>query len=71
MKSDIRRTKSGKAYVYSDFTYVNTRWEKNLLRMVDVEARKENRKRSNMIREMCRRYLMEKGMIENVEGYNY
>ena len=71
LTTDIRRTKSGRAYVYNDHTYVNTRFEKEFVKLIDAEAKKEGLKRSSMIREICKKYFMEKGKIENVYKYNY
>ena len=69
--TDIRRTKSGKAYVYNDHTYVNVRFPKDFIKLIDKEAEGEGLKRSTMIREICKKYFIEKGDIQSVYRYNY
>jgi len=68
--ADVRREASGRARVYPQFTYVNTRFKKNLIRLLDAQAHKEGRKRASMVREIIKRYFEQRGMVID-EGYDY
>jgi len=64
-KTDVRRLKNGKVYVYPDYTIVSARIDKTILSVVDSLATKNRRKRSSMMLELVREALVTRGMVQD------